>query len=51
MYQLDIREGAFKRAFVNHRNAVTTAVKRISRSNEHNGREKGEMLKKIWRET
>ena len=29
-YQLDIGAGAFKRAFVTHRNAVTTAVKRIS---------------------
>ena len=27
-YQLDIGAGAFKRAFVTHRNAVTTAVKR-----------------------
>ena len=31
-YQLDIGAGAFKRAFVTHRNAVTTAVKRISRT-------------------
>ena len=29
-YQLDIGAGAFKRAFVTQRNAVTTAVKRIS---------------------
>ena len=28
-----------------HRNAVTTAVKRISRTSERNGREKEEMLK------
>ena len=28
-YQLDIGGGAFKRAFITHRNAVTTAVKRI----------------------
>ena len=44
-YQLDIGAGAFKRAFVTHRNAVTTAVKRTSRTNECNGREKEEMLK------
>ena len=29
-YQLDIGAGAFKRAFVTHRNTVTTAVKRNS---------------------
>ena len=45
VYQLDIGAGAFKRAFVTHRNAVTTAVKRISRTSERNGREKEEMLK------
>ena len=44
-YQLDIGAGAFKRAFVTHRNAVTTAVKRTSRTSECNGREKEEMLK------
>ena len=47
-YQLDIGAGAFKRAFVTHRNAVTTAVKRTSRTSrtsESNGREKEEMLK------
>ena len=44
-YQLDIVAGAFKRAFVTHRNAVTTAVKRISRMSERDGREKEEMLK------
>ena len=33
-YQLNIGSGAFKRAFVTHRNAVTTAVKRTSRSSE-----------------
>ena len=46
VYQLDIGAGAFKRAFVTHRNAVTTAVKRISRTSERNGREKEEMLKR-----
>ena len=43
--QLDIGAGVFKRAFVTHRNAVTTAVKRISRMSESDGREKEEMLK------
>ena len=44
-YQLEIGAGAFKRAFVTHRNAVTTAVKRISRTSERSGNEKAEMLK------
>ena len=44
-YQLDIGAGAFKRAFVIHRNAVTTAVKRTSRTSECDGREREEMLK------
>ena len=44
-YQLDIGAGAFKRAFVTHRNAVTTAVKRISRTSERSGKEEAEMLK------
>ena len=44
-YQLDIGAGAFKRAFVTHRNAVTTAVKIISRRSERSGKEKEEMLK------
>ena len=44
-YQLDIGAGAFKRAFVTHRTAVTTAVKRTSRTSECNGREIEEMLK------
>ena len=34
-YQLDSVAGAFKRAFVIHRNAVTTAVKRTSRTSEY----------------
>ena len=50
-YQLDIGAGAFKRAFVTHRNAVTTAVKRTSRTSECDGREKEEILKEFWRET
>ena len=29
-FQLDIRPGAYKRAFLTHRNAVTTAVKRVA---------------------
>ena len=44
-YQLDIGAGAFKRAFVTHRNAVTTSVKRTSRTSERDGREKEKMLK------
>ena len=44
VYQLDIGAGVFKRAFVTHRNVVTTAVKRISRTSERDGREKEEML-------
>ena len=33
-YQLDIASGAFKRALVTHRNAVTTTVKRTSRTSD-----------------
>ena len=44
-YQLDIGAGAFKRAVVTHRNTVTTAVKRTSKTIEYDGREKEEMLK------
>ena len=44
-YQLDIGAGAFKQAIVTHRNAVTTVVKRISRTSERSGKEKAEMLK------
>ena len=44
-YQLDIVAGVFKRAFVTHRNTVTTAVKRTSRTSECDRREKEEMLK------
>ena len=43
-YQLYIGV-AFKRAFITHRNAVTTAVKRTSKTSECDGREKEEMLK------
>ena len=32
-YQMDIGSGAFKRAFVKHWNAATTAVKRTTRTN------------------
>ena len=45
VYQLDIGAGAFKRAFVTHQKAVTTTVKRISRTIERDGREKEDMLK------
>ena len=50
-YQLDIGAGAFRRALVTHRNAVTTAVKRFSTAvkrkgtSERSGKEKAEMLK------
>ena len=44
-YQLDIGAGAFKRAFLTHRNALTTKLKRTSITSECNGREKEEMLK------
>ena len=44
-YQLDIGAGAFKRAFVTHRNAVSTAVKRSSWTSERSGKEKEEILK------
>ena len=44
-YQLDIGAGVFKRAFVTHRNTVTTSVKRTSRTSECDRREKEEMLK------
>ena len=37
--------GAFKRAFVTHRNAATTAKKKTSRTSERDGREKEEILK------
>ena len=40
-----IGAGTFKRAFVTHRNAVSTALKRISRTNERSGKEKEETLK------
>ena len=33
-YQLDIGAGALKQAFATHRNAVTTVVKRTSRTSE-----------------
>ena len=44
-YQLDIGAGVCKRAFVTHRNTVTTSVKKTSRTSESDGREKEEMLK------
>ena len=48
-HQLDIGgrafKRAFKRAFVTHRNTVTTAVNRTSRTSEGDGREKEEMMK------
>ena len=44
-YQLDIRIGASKQAFVTHRNKVIIALKRTSRTSECERREKEEMLK------
>ena len=44
-YQLVNGAGAFKRIFVTHRIAVTTAVKRTSRTSESDQREREEMLK------
>ena len=44
-YQLDSGTGAFKRAFVTHRNVVTAAVKKKSKTSECDGREREEMLK------
>ena len=44
-YQLDIGAGAFKRAFVTQRNAVTTTVKRTSKTMDCDGTEREEMLK------
>ena len=38
VYQLDIGAGAFKRASLTHRNAVTTAEKKTSRTIECDGR-------------
>ena len=43
-YQLDNGAGAFKRASVTHRNAVTTAVKRTCRKSEWDGRKRRERL-------
>ena len=44
-YQMDIGSEAFKRSFVTHRNEVTTAVKRTSKTIDCDGRDKEEMLK------
>ena len=41
----DIGSEAFKRCFVTHRKAVTTAVKRRSRASDCGGREREEILK------
>ena len=41
-YQLDIGAGAFKGSFVTHRNVVTSAVKKTSRTNECDRREREE---------
>ena len=44
-FQLEIGAGAFKRAFVTHRNTLTTIAKRTFRTSECDGKEKEEMLK------
>ena len=44
-FQLDIGVGALRRAFLTHRNAVTIAVRRTSRTSECDGTEREEMLK------
>ena len=44
-YQLDIVSGAFKRAMIRHRNAVTTAVKRTPRTSDCDVREREEISK------
>ena len=44
-YQLDIGAGAFERVFITHRNAVTTAVKRMLRTSECDRRGREETLK------
>ena len=44
-YLLGIGPEASKRAFVTHRNAVTTAVKSTLKTIDRDGREKEEMLK------
>ena len=49
-YQMDVGSVAFKRGFVTHRNAVTTAVKRTLRTNDCDMREREEMLKKDRRD-
>ena len=44
-YQMDIGSEDFKRVFVTHRIAVSTAVNRTSRISDCDGREREEMLK------
>ena len=44
-FQLDIGPGAYKRAFLRHRNAVTTAVKRVAGAHCITGAEKREVLR------
>ena len=44
-HHLDIRARVFKRASITHWNAVTTAVKRLSRTSESDGGEIEKMLK------
>ena len=44
-FQLDIGPGAYKRAFLTHRNAVTTAVKRVAGAHCVTENEKKEVLR------
>ena len=44
-FQLDIGPGAYKRAFLTHRNAVTTAVKRVAGAPYVTEDEKKEVLR------
>ena len=43
-FQLDIGPGAYKRAFLTHRNAVTSAVKRVAVAPYHTEFEKKDVL-------
>ena len=43
-YQMEIGSEALQQALVTHRNAVTTAVNRTSRTSDYDGREKDEAL-------
>ena len=44
-FQLNIGQEAFKRAFVTHRNAMTTAAKRAVKTIDFDGRGREDLLK------